>query len=198
MMCSEGEAVPGIYGIEPSTDRAYGCIFCLTGKEQAVAENIQKNSPEIEACSIRRIARRSKAGRKYLVEEIVLPGYVFFRGPHTAETLFGLPRENVLMVLTPNAPDWRLYGKDEAFARWMIEHEGLIDISQALIEGDRIRIASGPLKDFEGQIRRIDRRNRSGQVVFNFNGREVAIWLGFEIVEKLWGASPARTKHGEA
>lgn len=198
MTHSEGEAMSETHEQAGSPDGAYGCIFCLTGKEQTVVNNILKSCPGIKACSVRRVARRSQAGRKYQIEETVLPGYVFFYGPHTAETLSSLPRENVLMVLTSNALDWRLYGRDEEFARWMIEHEGLIDISQALIEGDWIRIVSGPLKDFEGQIRRIDKRNRSGMVAFNFNGREVSTWLGFEIVERARGTSPSQTERREA
>lgn len=41
---------------------------------------------------------------------------------------------------------------------------------------------SGPLKDMEGKIRRVDRRGMSGQVVLSFCGKEIPVWLGFEMV----------------
>lgn len=36
---------------------------------------------------------------------------------------------------------------------------------QAYKEKDRIRIVSGPLKDMEGKIKRVDKRGCSGQVI---------------------------------
>jgi transcription antitermination factor NusG len=55
------------------------------------------------------------------------------------------------------------------------------------MEGERVRIASGPLKDLEGYIVRIDKRNRSGQVMLMFNNRTVKVWLGYEMIEKETG-----------
>ena len=51
--------------------------------------------------------------------------------------------------------------------------------------GEKIVIVEGPLKDLEGQITRIDKRNRSGQVTVQFAGRQQKIWLGFDIVKEL-------------
>ena len=39
----------------------------------------------------------------------------------------------------------------------------------------------------EGNITRIDKRNRSGQVTINFAGREQKVWLGFDIVKEFDG-----------
>ena len=40
-----------------------------------------------------------------------------------------------------------------------------------------------PLKDLEGHITRIDRRNKSGQVSITFGGKTIKIWLGFNYIE---------------
>ena len=34
-------------------------------------------------------------------------------------------------------------------------------------------------------ISRIDRRGRSGQVTVRFNGRDIRLWLGFELVDSV-------------
>jgi transcription antitermination factor NusG len=77
-----------------------------------------------------------------------------------------------------------LSGDDERYARWVFSQNGLIAMSEACLEGDRVRIVRGPLKDLEGQILKIDKRNRNGQVMLTFNNRIVKAWLGFEFVEK--------------
>lgn len=85
-------------------------------------------------------------------------------------------------------------GADERFVRWLFRYEGLLSLSQAYREGDRIRIVSGPLKDMEGRIRRIDKRGLSGQVILSFNGRDILIWLEFELVEPIEIRSESASK----
>lgn len=87
------------------------------------------------------------------------------------------------LLTTPNS-SWKLSGNDERFAKWLFSMNGLITLSKAFMEGERVRIASGPLKDLEGCITRIDKRNRSGQVMIMFNNRTVKVWLGYEMIEK--------------
>lgn len=56
---------------------------------------------------------------------------------------------------------------------------------QAYKEKDRIRIVSGPLKDMEGKIKRVDKRGCSGQVILSFHDKVVPVWLGFEIIKHI-------------
>lgn len=81
--------------------------------------------------------------------------------------------------------DWRLRGADEQFVRWLFRYDGLLSLSQAYRDGDRIRIISGPMKDVEGRIRRVDKRGCSGQVLLSFNGREIPTWLSFELIDRI-------------
>ena len=52
-------------------------------------------------------------------------------------------------------------------------------------EGDQIRIISSPLKDMEGKIKRVDKRGMSGQVILSFYGKDIPVWLGFELVRTI-------------
>ena len=94
------------------------------------------------------------------------------------------PRQNVIKTLSMEG-DWRLHGTDEEFARWLFRYNGLLNLSQAYRDGDRIRIISGPLKDMTGKIRRVDKRGMSGQVLLSFNGREIPTWLSFELIDRM-------------
>ena len=75
--------------------------------------------------------------------------------------------------------------RDEQFVRWLFRYDGLLSLSQAYRDGDRILIISGPMKDVEGRIRRVDKRGCSGQVLLSFNGREIPTWLSFELIDRI-------------
>ena len=95
------------------------------------------------------------------------------------------PKQNVIRILSTDNGVWQLQGEDKRFAQWLFQYDGLLGFSQAYKEGDQIRIISGPLKDMEGRIKRIDKRGMSGQVVLSFSGREIPVWLGFELIHPI-------------
>lgn len=165
-------------------ERAYGCIYCLTGREQAVAEHIRCACSEVRATAAMQEKHKSVDGRKSRVQMVMLPGYVFFEAPDDVNIITRFPKTDVVRILMGNDQDWRLTGSDYTFAKWLFSYNGCIGFSTAYQEGDRIRIASGPLKDMEGMISRIDRRGRSGQITARFDQRDVKLWLGFELIEK--------------
>lgn len=164
--------------------KSYGCAFCVTGKEETVARNIETTCPGIHATPVRQIKRKTVGGRTSLIMQIAFPGYVFFEAESIGESILYLPRENLkALLMTPNS-GWKLSGDDERYARWIFSLGGLISLSRAYMEDERVRIVSGPLKDLEGHIVRIDKRNRNGQIMLTFNNRTVTAWLGYEMIEK--------------
>ena len=163
---------------EKSQDVSYGCLFCMTGKEQSVAEQIQTACPNVRATTMRQLKHRTCKKVKTREEAILLPSYVFFEAPSSMEPSVEFPTQNVIRILFLDKGVWQLQGEDERFVKWLFRYDGLLGFSQAYREGDRIRIISGPLKD----IRRVDKRGMSGQVVLSFYGKEIPVWLGFEMI----------------
>lgn len=174
-----------VSGTSSEKNSAYGCLFCITGREQAVADHIQRSYPGVRTLVARQEKHKTEHGRKSRVQVIALPSYVFFEAPQEMFVTRLFRGSDVIRVLTGDENDWRLQGTDEQFADWLFSYNGLLGFSQACKEGDRIRILSGPLKDLEGHIKRIDKRGRSGQVSLNFSGRNTLVWLGFELLEDL-------------
>ena len=163
---------------------ACGCLFCITGKECLVAMRVRTLYPQIHAVAVRKEKYLTREGRKLRTEAVLLPSYVFFEAAGDADVSALAELQDVIRILTMDTGVWQLQGEDERFARWLLGYDGLLSFSQAHREGDRIRILRGPLKDMEGRIVRVDKRGRSGQVLLNFNGREIPVWLGFELVEE--------------
>ena len=163
---------------------AYGCLFCKTGKEQSVINRIHISCPEVRAITMRKIKYRTCKKIKRTEETIVLPGYVFFRVPSDIEPPAVFPMENVIRLLSMDG-DWQLHGADKQFACWLFQYDGLLGLSKAYRVDDRVRIVSGPLKDMEGKIKRVDKRGMSGQVTLSFNGKDISVWFGFELIKTI-------------
>jgi len=167
---------------DPISEYWYGCLFCTTGQEKETARNVETVWPDVKAHAVCVLKRRTTQGVKSLQSEILIPGYVFFRAP-AGYTNFDPWPAGVWRMLRSLSGSWRLDGNNEQFARWLFDQAGEIGLSGAHEVGGRIQIHSGPLKDLEGHILRIDRRNRSAQVCLTVNGREIRVWLGFELLE---------------
>ena len=188
---SEGEAMhkeTGKDGLPPCNDensqgKSYGCLFCKTGKEQNVAEQIQTTCPNVRATVMRQLKYRTCKKVKTQEEAILLPSYVFFEAPSSMEPSIEFPMQNVIRILAMDNGIWQLQGEDERFVKWLFQYDGLLGFSQAYKEGDQIRIISGPLKDMEGKIKRVDKRGMSGQVILSFYGKDIPVWLGFELIK---------------
>ena len=176
---SEGEAM---HEESASQTVFYGCLFCMTGKEQSVVEHIQTVCPNVRATIMRQLKYKTYKKVKTQEEFVLLPGYVFFEVPSSMEPFAIFQMQNVIRVLSTDNGIWQLQGEDERFVKWVFRYDGMLGFSQAYKEGERIRIVSGPLKDMEGKIRRVDKRGMSGQVILSFCGREIPVWLGFELI----------------
>ena len=160
----------------------YGCIFCLTTREKAVAQMLERQYAGLQATVVSQIKHKSERGRKYTVEHTLLPGYVFFRS-QAELSIDPLRIQNVIRLLKNLEGLWQLTGRDEQFAQFVFEHDGIVGLSQARKIGDKVSITSGPLKELEGYIVKIDRHNRNGLVEFRFDERVWKVWLAFEILE---------------
>ncbi len=160
----------------------YGCMFCTTGRELETASMIEQTWPNVVARAAIVLKRRSSNGVKCLKPEIMIPSYVFLKAPH--DFWPGDKTMHMLKLLKSTEGDWRLTGRDAWFAQWLIGQDGEIGMSHARKVGDRIQIVSGPLKDLEGYIISVDKRNKSGRVELTINGRTLRVWLGFELLDE--------------
>ena len=147
-----------------------------------VAQMVQTIRPDVRAIVARMEKHKSVQGKKSKIEAILLPSYVFFEAPEDMQSISWMPTENVIRVLSQDGI-WQLSGEDERFAKWLFRYDGLLSFSKAYKEGDRIHIISGPLKDMEGHVKRVDKRGHSGQVALEFNRRTIMVWLGFDLVK---------------
>ena len=113
---------------------AYGCLFCVTGREEWVARRIRENYPNVCAVTMRKMKYRVSPGCRSSEEAVLLPGYVFFKVPSDIDPFLLFPKDTIRRALTTD--------DDQRFARWLFRYDGLLDFSKADCEGGR-RSAEG-------------------------------------------------------
>ena len=177
-----------------------GCFFCKSGKEADVIRHFNITFPNGEAMAPTRTKIRRKDGMALEEQVPLLPGYVFFQltdeEPEASgaidEELAALLKfskaDSVLKLLRYSDGRWVLYGPDDLFAEMLFKTDGNIGLSQAYFDrGDRIRILDGFLKDYEGNITSVNRKNKTVEVTVNLQGKKVIMRLGYELVEAVPG-----------
>ena len=170
---------------ENNWEHAY-CIFCRSGTEEKVAAELIRQHDGLLAMPVYQEKHQSRSGVKSLVREVMLPGYVFVytRDIPDDERKFTRGNPNALRILSDADGAAELYGDNLDYARWVMRYSGLIRCSKAVRVGSRIRITEGPLKDYEGYIREISKKNRNGRIEIPFMGQTIKAWLPFEWVEE--------------
>lgn len=176
-----GEAMPIAY-----------CVSCWEHQEAHVKESIHVLFPDVIVL-IPQIERSEKHQGKWESRVVKLtPGYVFLFSykPIPVEELTSISKvtrvlfyiesrvEGSLVIRTKVYP---LKGEDKAFATWIYNNQGIIRISTAKSQkGKQLTILSGPIKELETKIKRVDKHNRKVLVTNIFNKQELEIWLSFD------------------
>ena len=160
-------------------------VWTSTGSERRAMEAI-KDDPLSKRCFIpRRAVQIRKNGQWIRQEKPLFPGY-FFVDTDNAEELSDQVRkiEGFNKLLTVEKEFCPLYGRDADMIEDLYGKDGLFDLSEGIIEGDRIIVTSGPLVGNEGSIKKIDRHKRLAYLEFDMFGQDVKAAVGLEIVEK--------------
>jgi transcriptional antiterminator NusG len=60
----------------------------------------------------------------------------------------------------------------------------VVEMSEGVIEGDRVLVTKGPLRGHEGLIAKVDRHKRLAELEIRMFGRDKRVRIGLEIVER--------------
>lgn len=168
------------------TKTEYGIVFCITGKEFTVARRLERNIHGLRALSPVKLRYRRMGGIAQEEKVILFPGYVFFSSTNDVDVRDIHQDQDVLRLLyvDTDEKDWHLTGQDRAVAEEFFRIDGVIGFSKVFFdEGDRIHIMDGFLKDYEGQIIRVNKRAKTAEIAVEIAGNRIKIWLGVEIIK---------------
>ena len=129
-----------------------------------------------------------KRGKEWVLERTALfPGYLFVdTDPERIEILAGKMRSlsGFNVVLSTDDKFLPLNEQETAFIEEIYGAGGSFDASVGIIEGEQIKITSGPLMGLEGSITKIDRHKRRAYLELNMFGVKTKTSVSLEIIEK--------------
>ncbi len=167
---------------QTSSHQAYGCLFCMSGTEEIISRMVHYKHPEVRICPATYDRFRFRKGMKTQHTAIFMPGYVFYQAEPDIMLPYDFPRDRGFRMLRDESGDWRLRGRDRKFVQWLFQQDCHLKVSEAYMENDQVRIRSGPMKDLEGSIEKIDRSRRCGLTRIEFHGKVFRIWLSFDLL----------------
>lgn len=119
----------------------------------------------------------------------LVPGYLFIATTDLIELYQELQRVPKVTKILQYGEEFIPLGRDET--EWLMRltapGERTVGFSEGLIEGDKIHVTRGPLRGYESEIVKIDRRKRLAYIRFEIAGRVKSVKLGLEIVAKTLG-----------
>ncbi len=130
-----------------------------------------------------RLKRHYYKGKSHIAKLILFPSYVFIETDRIKELVSDIkwfPGFNV--VLHVDDLYCPVYKHEEQLLTKLVDDRGIIDISEGFMEGDQIRIISGPLVGQEGNILRINRRKGVAILQMNIFNRVTEVSLGLELL----------------
>lgn len=155
------------------------CVSCMANSDAIVARDAERML-HVRAISLSFDREEHKNGQWTVKTYPLLWGYVFLYADQPINITRIYKIEHVNRVLQYGDGESNLFGNDRDFAEWVLQYDGHIGLSKALLVGDRTRIIDGPLKEYEGIIRSVNRQKGKALVDITIGGTVKPTWLYFE------------------
>lgn len=175
----------------------YYVIQVKTGKEDQTMKDILKfasSDPYFEVFSPYRKTLRKYNGVYKEVKERCFPGYLFVETDDIKRLFYDLYEvPGFTKILGREGTSMHFESLSEEESRMVdilynANAERTTEISDITIEeGDKIRILSGPLKDLDAKVKKVDLHKRKITVIVPFFKRDVEVKVGINIVMKTEG-----------
>lgn len=162
-------------------------IQVYTGKELEIAKQCRERvADEGEDVFVPLAERWTKIrGERTLITSRLFPGYVFIETEKIEDFYKRLNRIYAMTkVLRTGDEMTPIQKEEEEYLRKLGGQEHVVKYSEGYIEGDKLVVTSGPLKDFEGRIKKILRHKRLVVMDVPLLGHTVEVTLGLGVVEK--------------
>lgn len=159
------------------------CLFTLQGLELNIAEEINNNYDYCIATPLTKMSHRSRKGQKYDVQEVMLGGYIFLYLEKGRDVYKIRSSKNYFKILSRKNDNGKLYGNDLEYAKWVLDVEGALSVSEAIKLNGKVQIVNGPLKNLEGLIVEYSTRNRNCCIEIDLLGQRIRTWLPFDWID---------------
>jgi transcriptional antiterminator NusG len=156
----------------------YYCLYCKSGSEDFIEKILQEYGHKIVNAMTERKKKNAEIERRRL-----LSGYVLFYCKNEPEWFKIEQIKSVYRVLYYDDNTRALKEKDKVFIKWIHENGGIIKASKVRMEGTKVKVIEGPLKNYEGSIVKVNKRQNVVKIQVNSDGIIRETWVSVEYVE---------------
>lgn len=162
-------------------------IQVIRGQERRIAElcrtKLLQNDEEVFIPLYER--NKKIKGSWETMEMILFPGYVFCCTENVDDLFYRLKDVSQLTKILKTGDDFTpLHESEVAFLKQFGGKEHIVKMSTGYMKGDEVIITGGPMMNWEGKIKKIDRHKKIVVLEIEFFGRITDVTVGLEIVEK--------------
>ena len=168
-------------------------LFARTGAEEKLVEQLKYEFGEEFYFPFvpKKVATYRRKGIKSEFEQICFPGYVFIESDKPPEDV--LSDAGNIIYRQKDAYRFLSYGDktdivmrddERVMLSKIFGADRSIDISKGFKEGDKVKVVSGALLNFEGIIKRINVSRKEAVIEVPMFGSITYVTVGLEIVEK--------------
>lgn len=164
-------------------------LWIENGKEYEVKERLISVLPKKDYEKIivpyKNMPKRI-AGKWFTTKEKLFAGYIFIVTEDPNKIVPYLEKFSGFVTFLKVGKDISPIFKEEVdFLTTLMGDNDEADLSKGIINGDILKIISGPLVGQEAKVKKIDRHKRKAVVVTELLGRCIEVTVGLEIVKRI-------------
>lgn len=162
-------------------------IQVYTGKEHEIAQQCRDRvMAEGEDVFVPVAERWTKVqGKRTMITSRLFPGYIFIETNNIEDFHDRLNRIYAMTkVLRTGEEMTPIQPEEEEYLRQLGGEEHVVKYSEGYLEGEKLVVTSGPLKDVKGKVKKILRHKRLVVMEVPLLGHTVEVTLGLGIVKR--------------
>lgn len=159
-----------------------------TGREENIIQysKLLVDRQVLTECFLPKYEQKKKyRGEWHIEHKLLFPGYLFMISD-TPDELYQALKNIPDLTKVLRDDDYLIPIKEEekAFLLHFGKEEHVVEMSYGYMEGEKVTITEGPMKDFDGKIIKIDRHKRTAVIEVEFFDRKMEVKVGLEVVRK--------------
>lgn len=162
-------------------------IQVYTGAEEEICEQCRRKVMETDEDVFVMLAERMTKiqGQWTRITSRLFPGYVFVETEGIEDFFMRLKRIDAMTKLLRTGEDMTpIHPEEEEYLRMLGGDEHLVKYSEGYVEGERLVVTSGAMKNYRGVVKKILRHKRLVVLEVPLMGRTVEVTVGLGIVKR--------------
>jgi transcriptional antiterminator NusG len=169
-------------------EKPWYALFVKSGSEERIRRDLMnKFGDELGFHVPKKLMKERKKGILHSTIRPLFPGYILVNGEITGEVYYRLKEVLDIYFIIKDGFEPVLISEEEIspILHFMnLGVDGVIGVSDIIMEGDLIFVKAGPLKAFEGMIKSVNHRKGRAKVQFFVAGQEKMVELAVNVLSK--------------